>query len=216
MELGKTDYLAIAFFLLMAGITIYGFLNIQGDVAVHFDSSGEPDNTMAKIPGLLILPGISVAVFALLRYLPRIDPLGENVENFRPALEVLAAGLVGFLAYVQALIVAWNIGLITDISRATVPAVAALFYAIGAIFEKAERNWFIGLRTPWTLSSDEVWSKTHERAAPLFKFAAVFALGGLIYPGRVIEFAVLPAVAVSLYATLYSFLKYSELEENDQ
>jgi uncharacterized membrane protein len=213
MEFGKTDYLAAGFFFLLAGITVYGFLNIQGDVAVHFDSSGQADSTMGKVPGLLILPAISVSVFALLKYIPRIDPLGENIEEFKPALEGVASGIIGFLSYTQGLIVGWNLELVANVSRAVVPAVAALFYALGLLFERAERNWFIGLRTPWTLSSDEVWEKTHDRAAPLFKFAAVFSLGGLIYPERSVEFAVLPAVAVSLYATVHSFVLYRKLEE---
>lgn len=213
MELEKTDYAAIGLFLLMAGITIHGFTQLQGDIAIHFDSTGQPDSTMAKLPGLMLLPVISVAVFGLLKFIPRIDPLGENVEKFRPALEGLAAATVGFLAYIQAIIVAWNLGFVFDISRAIVPAVAALFYAVGLLMERAERNWFIGLRTPWTLSSDEVWEKTHRRAAPLFKFSAVFALGGLAFPERVVEFVILPAVAVSLYATVYSYKLYTELEK---
>lgn len=213
MELGKIDYATIGIFLLLLGITFHGLTQIQGDIAIHFDHSGQPDNTMSKLSGLLLLPIISVAVYGLLRYIPRIDPLRENVENFRPALEGLAAATVGFLTYIQAIIVAWNLGFTFDISRAMIPAVAALFYTLGLLMERAERNWFIGLRTPWTLSSDEVWDKTHERAAPLFKFSAVFTLGGLPFSERAIEFIVLPAVAVSLYATVYSYKIYKELEE---
>lgn len=199
---------------MIAGITLYGFLNIQGDVAVHFSADGEANSTMDKIQGLLLLPVISLAVFLLLNYLPRIDPLGENVKDFESALKWMAVALVAFMAYVQGLIVAWNLEFIVDISRAMVPAVAGVFYATGLLLKRAERNWFIGIRTPWTLSSEEVWKKTHERASPLFRFAAVFSLGALAYPDMLLEFTVIPAVIVAGYSTLYSFIKYRELEED--
>jgi uncharacterized membrane protein len=212
MDFEKTDYLATGLFLLIAGLTLYGFLNIQGDVAVHFGPEGEPDRTMGKLPGLLFLPAISLGVFLLLNYIPKIDPLEDNVEDFKPALEGMAVALVAFMAYVQGLIIAWNLGIIVDISRAIVPAIAGVFYAAGLLLKRAERNWFIGIRTPWTLSSDEVWRKTHQRAAPLFRFAAVFSLGAIVYPDMLIEFTVVPAVILAIYSTLYSFIKYRELE----
>jgi len=212
MKMEKSDYAAVGILLLMLGISLHGYTQIEGDIAVHFDSSNQPDSTMEKLPGLALLPVVSIAVLALFKILPIIDPLKENIENFKPAFNWLATAIVAFMAYIQALIVIWNMGVPFDISRAVIPAVAAIFYVIGLVFEKAERNWFIGLRTPWTLSSDEVWDRTHQKLAPWFKFAAVFSLGGLAFPERLLEFVILPAVALSLAGVLYSYRVYSELE----
>jgi uncharacterized membrane protein len=213
MNLEKSDYAAIGLLVLMLGVTIHGYTQIEGDIAIHFDSSNQPDSTMEKLPGLLLLPLVSIAVLALFKLLPSIDPLKENVENFKPAFKWLAVAITAFMAYIQALIVIWNLGVFFDISKAVIPALAAGFYAVGLVMEKARRNWFIGLRTPWTLSSDEVWDRTHQKIAPWFKLAAFFSFGGLFFPDRVLEFVVLPVVLVSVAGVVYSYKIYGEVEE---
>ena len=214
MKLEKTDYLAIGLFLLMAGITLHGYTQINGDIAIHFNSQGQPDNTVDKLQGLVILPLVSAGIFALIRFLPSIDPLKENVEEFKPALKGLTAFLIGFMTYIQALIVVWNLGYVFDISKAIAPAIAATYYMVGVMMNRTERNWFIGLRTPWTLSSDEVWRKTHRKCGPLFKFCGIIALGAIAYPRHIIELSLIPILVVSVYGTFYSYKIYSE-EEKD-
>ncbi|MFB6174910.1 MAG: SdpI family protein [Candidatus Nanohalobium sp.] len=213
MDSQKKEYLVAAVFALMAGITVYGFLNIQGDIAVHFNASGQPNNTMSKFSGLMILPVISIAVYLLIMYLTSIDPLKENVENFRPSLKGLAIFITGFLTYIQGMIVFWNLGYSFNVSAAITPGIAVMFYAMGVLCDRAERNWFIGVRTPWTLSSDEVWRKTHRKAAPLFKLSGLIALGGLVFPQYLLAFVLIPVIAVSIYATVYSFKAYRDLEK---
>jgi uncharacterized membrane protein len=211
-NLDKTDYLAIGLFIVMIGISLHGFTQIQGDITIHFNAQGQPDNTVDKLQGLLILPAVSVLTFALIRYLPKIDPLKEKTK-LEPTIKGLTAFLIGFMTYIQALIVVWNLGYVFDISKAITPAVALTYYVLGVAMSKAERNWFIGLRTPWTLSSDEVWKKTHEKCSPLFKFSAVIALGALAFPGQILGFVILPVLAVSLYGTVYSYKLYREIEK---
>lgn len=213
VNLDKSDYAAIGLFVFMLGVTFHGFTQIDGDMAVHFDSDGEPDRSTDKVEGLVLLPVISLGLFLLLKFIPRIDPLGKNVEEFRPALKWLAVFTVGFLGYIQTVIVAWNLGFVFDVSKAVVPAIAAMFYALGLLFERAERNWFVGLRTPWTLSSDDVWRRTHEKTAPLLKFSAVFVLGALAFPEFMVYFVAVPAGAVALFSTVYSYKLYSEEED---
>lgn len=212
MNLDKSEYAALGLFLFMLGVTFHGFTQIDGDVTVHFDGDGDPDRTTDKFEGLAVLPVISLGLFLLLKFIPSIDPLGGNVEEFRPALDWLAVFTVGFLTYIQCLVVAWNLGFGFDVSRAVVPAIGAMYYALGLMFERAKRNWFVGLRTPWTLSSDDVWRRTHKKTAPLLKFSAVFVLGGLPFPDLMVEFVAVPAVAVALFSTVYSYKLYSEEE----
>jgi uncharacterized membrane protein len=76
--------------------------------------------------------------------------------------------------------------------------------------EKADRNWFIGIRTPWTLSSDKVWKKTHEKTAPLMKLAAAISLAAVVLPEYSIYFYAVPAFVVALFSTVYSYWAYRE------
>jgi uncharacterized membrane protein len=70
----------------------------------------------------------------------------------------------------------------------------------------------VGIRTPWTLSSDDVWRHTHDRTAPLFKIAGVIALAGLVFPEYFVYFIAGPAVAISVFATVYSYVDYRQIE----
>ena len=90
------------------------------------------------------------------------------------------------------------------------PAFAILFYYCGVLIEHSKRNWFIGIRTPWTMSSEKVWDKTHARGGKLFKIAGFIALLGIILPEQAI-FLFLGAVLVFVaYLFVYSYVEYKK------
>ena len=93
---------------------------------------------------------------------------------------------------------------------AMVPALGILFYFVGIVTEKAKRNWFIGIRTPWTLSSDIVWNKTHKIGGKLFKIAALIAFSGLFFPKYAILLVIVPVILVALYTIVYSYFEYKK------
>lgn len=142
--------------------------------------------------------------------IPSIDPLKENVKQFWNHFVTFIAMLFFFIIYLQILVIQWNLGNRFDFVRFLIPAFSVLFFYIGILLEKAKRNWFIGIRTPWTLSSDKVWNKTHQLGSKLFKIAALVSLGGIVWPniafylllGSVLLAAIIPAV--------YSYFVFKE------
>ena len=85
-----------------------------------------------------------------------------NIAKFRGAFNLFIVFMTLFLMYVQGLTLAWNLGFTHfKMSKSLLPAVGLLFIMIGFMIRKAKRNFFIGIRTPWTLSSDKVWDETH-------------------------------------------------------
>jgi uncharacterized membrane protein len=210
MELERYEYFAVTLAVVLTAITTHGWIHLPGEIAIHFDASGNPDGTTGKLPGLMLLPVLFIGFVGLFRNLPSLDPLGENIESFRPQYDLIAASILGFLTYIQALIVSWNLGYSFSINQALAPGIAALYYIMGSVLEEARQNWFIGIRTPWTLSSEEVWNKTHRKFATWFKASGLIALGAVIFPDRLVELAVLPAVIVSGAAFVYSYLRYQK------
>jgi uncharacterized membrane protein len=83
-----------------------------------------------------------------------------------------------------------------------------LFFYIGILCENAKRNWFIGIRTPWTLSSDKVWDKTNKLGGKLFKIAGVVALFGIFFRSYTMYFVLVPAISFAVYTIVYSYLEY--------
>ena len=94
--------------------------------------------------------------------------------------------------------------------RFIVPAIAILFFFIGILVENAKRNWFIGIRTPWTLSSAKVWDRTHKRGGRLFKIAAVIAFFGVFFPDYSVWMVLIPILLVSVYTIVYSYLEFKK------
>ena len=91
-----------------------------------------------------------------------------------------------------------------------VPALGILFYYCGILVENAKRNWFIGIRTPWTLSSDKVWQKTHKVGGKLFKASAIIAFSGIIFPRYAIFLVIIPAILVGVSTIVYSYFEYQK------
>ena len=177
-------------------------------MAIHWNASGAADDYVAKTVALALLPAMALGLLALLTSLPRVDPLGENVAEFRARYDQFVVVLVAFLVYVHLLVLARNLGYRFEILQGLAPALGALFYFVGDVVEHAEQNWFVGIRTPWTLSNETVWNHTHERAAPLFKLAGVLAVLGAFVPAYVELLVVAPVVAIALYTTVYSYVEY--------
>ena len=96
-----------------------------------------------------------------------------------------------------------------------------LFHYVGVVLEQAKRNWFIGIRTPWTLSSDEVWDRTNALSATLFKWSAVIAFVGLVggYASGSVELAFaamfVPLLVTAFVTVAYSYYLYRDLESGD-
>ena len=91
------------------------------------------------------------------------------------------------------------------------PAFGVLFYYVGILTQNAKRNWFIGIRTPWTLSNEEVWDKTHKFGSKLFKISGIIAFLGLILPDFAIWLMIVPVIITAACTVIYSYVEYREI-----
>lgn len=203
----------VLFLILIAAFTIglFYYPQLPDKVASHWNAQGEVDGYMSKFWGVFLMPIVMVAVIVLFSVIPKIDPLRANIQDFRTYFNLLIVAISVFLLYIFCLTIAWNLGQRFDFAVVLVPAFALLWYIVGVVVSKAKRNWFIGIRTPWTLSSDPVWEKTHRLGSSLFKVSAVVALLGLVWTGLAIWFVILPAIFVALFTLIYSYVEYHRL-----
>lgn len=181
-------------------------------IVTHWGPSGEPNGTMAKPYGVFLLPFVMAAVTLLLFSLPKIDPLKNSYASFRKEYDRLIVLIVAFMTMMNGLVLAWNLGYRFNLSRFIAPAVGIFFYFLGTIMPGIKRNWFAGIRTPWTLSSDRVWQKTHEKAGSVFQLAGIVACFGAVVPRYAFELLVVPILAATLWVTFYSYLVYRKGE----
>jgi len=179
-------------------------------MASHWNAQGQVDGYLTRFWGLFLMPIISMGLLALFTLIPKIDPLKANIEKFRKYFDGFIILMMFFLFYVYILTLLWNIGLRFDMGQLMIPALGMLFYYAGILMENAKRNWFIGIRTPWTLSSERVWDKTHKIGSKLFKIAGIIALMGVFFPQYMIFMIMIPVISFSIYTLVYSYFEYQK------
>jgi len=201
----------IAIILLSFLIGLYFYPQMPVKIASHWNAQGEVDGYMSRFWGLFLMPIIVLFLYLLFLFIPRIDPLKENIEKFRKQFDWLIGLIMLFLFYIYLLTIIWNAGREFNMTMAIVPAIGILFFFIGVLIEKAKRNWFVGIRTPWTLSSDKVWEDTHRLGGKLFKLSGIIALLGIVFPKYAIILLIVPAIGTSIYTIVYSYFQYKKL-----
>lgn len=206
----KTTALGLAFVLASFLLAIYLYPQMPGRMASHWNAAGRVDGYMNSFLGVFLLPVFSAALFGLLLVLPRLDPLRANYAKFQEYYDWFAVLLVAFMLYVYALTLLWNLGTAFSLPVALAPAFAALFYYCGVLIENAERNWFVGIRTPWTLSNERVWKRTHEVGGKLFKACGAVALLGLVFPDIALVFVIAPVIATAAFCTIFSYVEFKK------
>jgi len=192
----------------VAGLLLWNRLPDQ--MASHWNVNDQVDGYMPRFWGVFMVPLITLGMFVLFLVFPSIDPLRANIAQFRDAFNVFIVLIVAFMLYVHGLSLAWNLGY-TDFKMSTsmLPAMGLLFIFIGFMLRKAKRNFFIGIRTPWTLSSDTVWDKTHQLGSILFMASGVFTLIGGIFGGMTaFWFLFVPLIGSTIFLLVYSYVIY--------
>ncbi len=202
----KIIILALIVFAFVIGIYLYP--QMPAMFASHWNAHGQVDGYMSKFWGLFLMPLTSIGLFLLFIFIPRLDPLRQNIEEFRQYYSWFAVLVITFLLYLWLLTIFWNLGFRFDIGRFLSPALGVLFYYIGVLLGQAKQNWFIGIRTPWTLSSEKVWTKTHKIGAKLFKASGSICLLAIFLPQYALFFILGPIILASLYLIVYSYFAY--------
>ncbi len=194
---------------LMVALSFCFYPLLPDEIATHWNGWGQPDGFSPKAIGLFIMPALVFFVFIGLVIVPRIDPLKKNI--LEAANEYYAFILVFALFFfaLHGFLIAFNLGQQLDIRAVIIPGLAMVIGYSGFLMSKIKRNYFIGIRTPWTLASDTVWIKTHKLAAKFFYIYAVLIFLSTAFSDYFIYAMVLPAVGITTVIFTYSYVEYS-------
>jgi uncharacterized membrane protein len=190
--------------ILAAGVfTAVVYKDLPERIPTHWNMTGEVDGWSTRLGGAVMLPLIGLGIWVLLQWLPRIDPLRHNYEKFRPTYDVAISVILTFIAAAHVFVLGVALGWPLNIQRALPLGIGVASIIVGNVLPRARRNWLFGVRTPWTLSSDRVWERTHRIAGYLF-----VALGSALLLAAAIPLS-LPANAVLVFdgAALFQYPK---------
>jgi len=191
-------------------IGAYFYPAMPDDIASHWNAVGEVDGYLPKSWSLFLMPLVLIACLLFIALIPSLDPLKANIEKFRGHYDNFSVVLVLFLFYIYLLTIFWNIGMKFNMMQLMAPAFTVLLYYTGILVENSKKNWFIGIRTPWTMSSERVWNKTHKVGGKLFKVAGLIALLGIFFPYYSLLIILVPILLVAAYTAVYSYLEYNK------
>lgn len=193
----------------IAGALAYPHLPLL--MASHWDVSGKINGSTPRPWGAFGLPLLVLVLWGVWALLPRIDPIAKGFPGFRFVYDFFWILITAVLAYIYALTLGANLGVVAHLPEKIIPAAAGVIVVMGLLLPWIKRNWFIGIRTPWTLSSDHVWDKTHRVASPLFVLAGLATLLALFDPIKSVTLAFIfgPIVLAALASTGYSYALYT-------
>jgi uncharacterized membrane protein len=183
---------------------------MPAQIVSHWNARGEVDGYMGKFWGIFLAPFILLGMALLFILIPRIDPLQANYQRFRSYYNGFFVLLAIFFLVIQLQVILWSKGVQISPNVIFPIAVGLLFFYIGILCEHAKKNWFIGIRTPWTLSNEKVWDKTHRLGGKLFKIAGVLALFGVFFRSLALFFVLVPVILVAVYTMVYSYFAYQK------
>lgn len=180
-------------------------------VPVHWDINGSVDGYGSKAMAMWLVPCMAVGIGVLIFSLPALSPKGYKIEPFRPIYDTVATLVIALMCFIQILTLQAGLGTKIDVSRWLVGSILFCLALMGNLLGKVQRNFWMGIRTPWTLSSDKVWIATHRLAARLmFGVGLVGALGVAL--GFPVKYALIAFVLSALWPVLYSYVIYQKLE----
>jgi len=191
----------------LAGLLLWN--RLPDPMASHWGIGDQVNGTTSKFWGVFLMPVMTVAMFLLFLVIPSIDPLKANIAKFRETFNTFIVLIMVFMVYIYGLTLTWNLGYTSfRMSTAMLPALGLLFIFVGNLIQKSKRNFFIGIRTPWTLSSDTVWDETHRVGGQLFKISGVLALIGAFFPAYAFWFLFIPLISSALFSVAYSYILF--------
>ena len=211
MKLHRGEILALALVLVAFVVTGALYSRLPERIPSHWNIRGEVDSYSSKPFGPFVLPVVMAGLALIFLALPAVSPRGFRFDRFRGVWGVLQSAILGLLLLVHTLVLLSAMGRPVDMTRGIEAGIGLLLAVVGNLFGKLTRNFFVGIRTPWTLASEEVWLRTHRLAGKLFVLAGL-AMFALALAGAGLVSMMLVVGAAALVSVVASYVFYRRIE----
>lgn len=193
----------------MFALAAWSWPRLPDQIPVHWNLAGEVDGYGDRFVGLLLMPLVAVGLYGMLRLIYLIDPGKANYASFLPAFAAIRMTILFMIAAVYFAAVAATFGRRVDMTSIACLGLAVVLAVTGNFMGKLRPNWFVGVRTPWTLSSKLSWDKTHRLAGWLSMLMALsMAAAGIVRTAWMLLAAITICVLCVGWSVVYSYLVY--------
>lgn len=193
------------------GLSIWSYPQLPARVVSHWDFNGQPNGWMTREFHALMFPALVIFLYGLLSLMPKFDPRSERYLEFANIYLTFRTMIMLVLAVTFGAATFANLGYPINIGTTVAGAIGILMIVMGNYFGKLKSNFFIGIRTSWTLSSENVWNKTHRLGGKLFMIWGVLLIAAP-WLGQKIAMGILFGGIVSIIAwtSIYSYILFNK------
>ncbi|GAB5465428.1 MAG: hypothetical protein Kapaf2KO_08640 [Candidatus Kapaibacteriales bacterium] len=208
----KKEWYILLLLLLPFAVSIYLYPSMPESVPIHFNAAGEPDNWGPRWINAFLLPVITIGLYFLMLAVPYIDPK-KKIESAQRQLSAIRLIITLFMLAVYAFVMIQTLSPEMNMVSYVLMAVGLLIFAIGNYMNTVKPNYFIGVRTPWTLENEENWRKTHRFSAKVWSIGGLLmAAFGFFFAGSSISTVVIIGISIIICVIpfVYSYQLYKK------
>jgi uncharacterized membrane protein len=210
VETASVIILIIAF-----ALSFYFYTHFPDKVVTHWNFRGEPNGYMGPFGGAFVLPIIMFVIYLGFIFLPALDPKKERYADFSRPYNIFRISILAMLLVIYMVAGLFNLGYAVPINIIVPFLVGVLMIVIGNLLGKVKNNWFVGIRNPWTLSSENVWNKTHRVGGFLFViFGFIIMVVPILSPTPGLILFFIGIITIVLGTSVYSYILYRK-EQNE-
>ena len=194
--------------------SIFFYQRFPDRVVTHWNFAGQPDGYSSKAFAAFFFPLLNVGMYGLFLLLPHLDPKRDRYQQFAKVYHVFKALIIAVMTLIYGIVGLAGLGYSIAIEKVIPAIIGILFIVMGNYMAKLKPNWFMGIRTPWTLSNEEVWNKTHRLGGKLFILMGVLMLLIGFQKNQAAWYLFTAGVViVALVPMIYSFILFRKLEK---
>jgi len=194
---------------IIASVVVYP--RLPDRVPTHWNMHGQVDGYGPKWMTTLLLPAVLVGIWGLMRLLPKIDPWRDNYAKMQDTYDVVVNAALTVIALAHFAVIAATLGMPIDAERVMPVGAGVLLIVIGNVLPRARPNFWFGIRTPWTLTNERVWERTHRVGGYLLVGAGILVVGSAFLPIDIaVPAAAVMAVGAALITVVYSYYAWRQ------
>ena len=197
-------------FAAMCAYGAYLAVRLPDRVPIHWNINGQVDGYGSKWMNVLIGPGMVLFSLFLTLLIPNILPKNYTIDRFGATYAKVMVLVSAMMAFIAVVIGQASMGGAFNVGQAMMAVMFLFFALLGNVMGKIKRNFFVGIRTPWTIADERVWDATHRTAAKIWFFGGLvgFLLAMIGLPMAV---SIVLLIGMSLWPVVDSFLIYKRL-----
>ena len=203
-------WISLALIAFGLAVSVWLYPTLPEQVATHWNIRGEADGYGPKWMAAWALPVVALGLLGVMALLPWLSPKAYPIDASQWAYEFLVVVLTAMFVFIHLVALAGAVNHGFPVGRVLFAGIFLALAAIGTSLGKLKRNFFIGVRVPWTLASEQVWDETHRLAGKVFVVTGLLGCG--LAALNQIVVASLLLIPMALVPIVYSFLRCKQLE----